>query len=152
MKRKKKKFSFKRIMKNIKREFKELWEKILAMPKQTKIIVGIWAGVLLIIVVLIIVGNSNKRFIEKYESIERSVDKAMLKYVTDNKYYGTKDAPIKMPVELLVDYGVDGSLLDKLDCTGYSLSYYDDENETNVISSYIACVDYATNGYSDNDK
>ena len=74
MRRKKKKFSFKKIMKNIKREFKELWEKILAMPKQTKIIVGIWTGVLLIIVVLIIVGNSNKRFIEKYESIERIYD------------------------------------------------------------------------------
>lgn len=152
MKRKKKKLSFKRILKIIKRKLKELWENILAIPKQTKIIIGIWTGIVLVIIVLIIVGNSNKRFIEEYKSIENSVDNAMLKYVTDNSFYGTVDAPIKMPVEILVDYGVDASSLEKHDCTGYSLYYYDDENETNEISSYIACADYVTSGYSSNNK
>ena len=152
MKSKKKKLSFKRIMKNLKRELKALWERIVKTPKTTKIIAGIWFGVILVIVILIITGNSNKKFIEQYQSIENSADKAMLKYVSENEYDGTVDAPIKMPIELLVDYGVDASLIEKYDCTGFSLSYTNEEDGSYEISSYISCKDYVTKGYTANNK
>lgn len=148
MKSKKKKIS----LKKIKRAFKELWENIKAIPNKVKVVIGIWAIVLIFIITLIVIGNSNKRFIEEYRYIERTIDTAMLKYVNQNEYYGTVDAPIKMPVEMLYEYGVDESLIKKHNCTGFSMSYYDEDNDSNLISSYISCDDYVTKGYSDNNK
>lgn len=148
MKKKKKKLS----LKKIKKAFKELWENIKSIPTKIKIVIGIWILVLIVIIVLIIVGSSNKRFIEEYRAIERNMDRAMLNYVNSNEYYGTVDVPIKMPVELLVQYGVDESLINKHDCTGFSVAYYNEETGSNTISSYISCKDYVTKGYSDNNK
>ena len=148
MKSKKKKIS----LKKIKRVFKELWESVKAIPKSVKVVIGIWALVLIFIIILIIVGSSNKSFIDEYRYIERTMDTAMLKYINENDYYGTVDAPIKMSVEMLFEHGVDESLIKKHNCTGFSISYYDEESSSNVISSYVSCKDYVTKGYSDNNK
>ncbi len=154
---KKVKINFKKIKKtfitigeNISAKVKELWAKFMALPKKTRQIVYIWVTVLLIIVILIIAGSNNKNFLKDYQTLETTMNSAVLSYVEENEYYPPKDNKLKLDLDFLLEENLVYSeeIKDK-SCRGFTLAHYDDKNSKYVVNSYINCDKYTTEGYED---
>lgn len=154
---KKKKLSLKKIKKifvNIGRKIvkyvKSLWEKFMALPRNTRYIVYVWGVVFLVIVFLIAISRGNNIFLEDYQNLEKAMNVGALDYVETYSLYPVKGNKLKLDLEFLEEnnYVYSEDIKDKT-CAGFSLVHFDDEEEKYVISSYINCDKYTTEGYSD---
>lgn len=154
---KRKKINFKKIKKSfinlakkIVKKVKELWAKFMALPSKVRYIVYIWSVVFLIVVVLIVASRNNNEFLKDYQNLENAMSSGALDYVNSHSLYPVKDNKLKLDLELLTEdnYVYEEDINDK-SCVGFSLVHYDDKDEKYVVSSYINCDKYTTDGYSD---
>ncbi len=149
---KKKKSKFARIMKEIGNSFKAtmqaLVKKFQKTSKEFKIILGVWVAVILIIVIVLAMVNSNKKTVAKHEKIQNEVKAAALDYVKEKKLYPTSNQKLRLNMEVLLENGnlYKDALTDK-SCVGYALVYFDEAKENYVIEPYISCKNYVTEGY-----
>ncbi len=156
-KKKKLKINFKKIKrffitigKTISSKVKELWNKFMSLPKVTRQIVYIWSGVILIILVLIIAGSNNKTFLKDYQTLEKTMNSAVLSYLEENEFYPSKDNKLKLDLDFLLEENrVYAEEVKDKSCRGFTLSHYDDKNSKYVVNSYINCDKYTTEGYED---
>lgn len=154
---KKKKMSLKRlkrILKNVGKEFvdyfKSIWKKFSSLPKHIKTICGVWLAVIVIIIVIIFASSTNKKHLEEYYELEDLVKEATLKYVEKANIYPVKDSKLKLDIEELKEFSSFSSKeLDDKACKGFSLTYYNEDEEEYVIRSFIKCDKYTTKEYSD---
>lgn len=154
---KKKKISFKKIKKLFAKigqaivdKVKALCKKFKALPDTTKHIVYVWSVILVVIIVLIIVSSSNNDFLKDYQNLEKSMNNGALDYVKTNELYPGKDNKLKLDLDFLLEdnYVYEDEVKDK-SCYGFALVHYNDEEEDYVVSSYINCDKYTTEGFSD---
>jgi competence protein ComGC len=126
--------------------FNNICESYNGLKPVWKKIIKIWGVILILIILLIIICNKNKRVMSTHTSMEKAMNEATLKYVEDKGLYGTVDKKLKVTLdELLSDgYLKEGKVTDNT-CTGYSLVYY--ENKEYNINSYLLCKGYTTEGY-----
>lgn len=127
------------------------------MPKKTKMIIGVWSIVVLLILIVIIVGSANNKFLGKYKDLETKINASALDYVKENKIYPLETNKLKLDFNVLIDEGYLGknTISDKT-CRGFAIVYVDgdvdanDEAKTKYnINSYLHCDKYTTKGYSD---
>lgn len=149
---KKKKSKFARIMNEIGNSFKETTEvlvkKFQKTSKEFKVILGVWVAVILIILIVIGMVNSNKKTVAKHEKIQNEVKAAALSYVKEKKLYPTSNQKLRLNMEVLLENGnlYKDAITDKT-CVGYALVYFDEAKENYVIEPYISCKSYVTEGY-----
>lgn len=138
-------------LKKVRRPFVKLINYVKGINKDTKLIVGVWVLVLLIILViaLFVSGSNNSR--QKYYDMEKAIEVGTLAYVEEKGIYPTKEGKEMIPLESLLLSGdvYDTDVADS-SCTGFSIVYYDDENSKYIIESYISCDKYTTKDYTDN--
>lgn len=154
---KKKKFTLKKVKKvfvnlfnAIGNKVKALWKKFKSLPNTTKYIIYVWAIIFILIVVLILVSNSNNGFLKDYKNLEKALNAGALDYVETNSLYPVKDNKLKLDLEFLLEdnYVYAEDVKDKT-CSGFALVHYNDETKEYVVSSYINCEKYTTEGYND---
>ncbi len=157
-KKRRSKFSLKKVKKmfinlfnKVKNYFVNVYNKFMSLPKYVRHLVYLWSIVLLIIITLIIGTFSNNKMLEKYHEAENNVNNAALRYVQNYNIYPTRDSKLNISLEVLKDL----NLISQKDvgndntCKGYSILYYDDENESYVSKSYINCNKYTSDEYFD---
>lgn len=138
-------------LKKVKRPFVKLVKYIKGINKTTKLIIGVWVLVLLVILIisLFVSGSNSSR--QKYYDMEKAMDAGTLAYVEEMGIYPTREGKEIIPLEaLLISRDVYDTDVADPSCTGFSIVYYDDENSKYVIESYISCDKYTTKDYSDN--
>lgn len=138
-------------IKKVKRPFVKLIKYIKSINRTTKLIVGVWTLVLLIILVisLFVSGSNSSR--QKYYDMEKAMDTGTLAYVEEMGIYPTREGKEIIPLEaLLLSRDVYDTDVADPSCTGFSIVYYDDENSKYVVESYISCDKYTTKDYTEN--
>lgn len=156
-KRKKKKFTLKRIKKiliivwnNIVSYFKKLYENFMSLPKKIRSVTYVWASVLLVILLIILFATSNNKYLEKYVAIEGDMNDATLSYVNDYELYPSPENKLKLDLNVLVDFNYLSDIdVKENKCEGFSVVSYDDIKDDYTINSYINCNKYTTKYYSD---
>lgn len=135
---------------------KELYDSFIKIPFKIRSIVGVWLGLLLILILLIAFTNRNNKKMNSYYEMEAQMNQAMLTYVTEQSIYATNNSYFKMSLDALVRYtDLEQSSLYDSTCTGYSIAYYNDEKETEKeedkyrIQSFLHCNSYTTPNYND---
>lgn len=157
-KKKRKKFSwkrFKRIMKNLGKVFKEeilnFLNKIKNLSTPLKNILKIWILIFIIILVMLIVCNSNNKMIAKHQKIENAVKIAAQEFVKKEELYSSANQRLNVDMNVLLDNGfLDSSKVTDKTCNGYASIYWNEKKEEYVIESYINCKRYTTDGYKEN--
>ena len=140
----------KRIFNYLKNIVVQIWDKFITLPKKIRFLIYVWGGVILLIILFIVVTNSTKIFVKKYENYESTLSEVALNYVKDNGIYATKANKFKLDLETLKDEGYLNSLMiDDDTCEGISVVYYDDFNEEYRAESYLNCDKYTTTNYWD---
>lgn len=157
VKKRKKKFS----LKKVKKFFINLWEKIrdfvvsllkqfLSLPKKIRYIIYVWAAVVVLVIIIIVASSTNNKYLSKYKEIEEDINYATSIYVKENALFPLQENKLKLDINVLLDenlmYDDD---INENKCEGFSVSYYDENQEDYVINSYINCKKYTTRGYSD---
>ncbi len=157
MKKKKKKFTLKKVKKlfvnlwkKVLEKLKELKDKFMALPDVTRKIIYIWGGVVVIVFILIFASYNNGVFLDKYYAMEKSMNASALDYVESNELYPVSGSKLKLDLEVMKEYNYiyEEDIADK-SCEGFALVYYDDIDEEYVVDSYINCNKYTTKGYAD---
>lgn len=149
-KKKKKKFTLKKIKRIISEFWRSLKDYVQKIPSKVKIVIIIWLVIFLIIVVMILASNANKKFLDGYSNIEAKMDEATLKYVTEKEIYPTNSKPLIISLDTLVDFKyLDEQLLEEKVCKGYSSIYYNDMDSEYVVHSYLNCNNYTSKGYEE---
>lgn len=139
------------LLKVIKRPFVKLYKEIGKINKDTKMIVGVWFLVLIIISMIALFVSSSNASRQKYYDMEKAMDAGTLSYVENAGIFPTVDGKERIPLEaLLLSGDVYESDVADSSCTGFSMVYYDDENSKYIIESYISCDKYTTRDYTDN--
>lgn len=139
------------LLKIVKRPFVKLVKYIKSINKTTKLIIGVWTLVLLIILVIALFVSGSNSSRQKYYDMEKAMDNGTLAYVKEMGIYPTKEGKEIIPLEALLLSGdvYDSDVADP-SCTGFSIVYYDDENSKHIIESYISCDKYTSKDYTDN--
>lgn len=84
-----------------------------------------------------------------YIELENKVDNAAVKYINENHIFINNGEMIVLKIEKFQELGYLENIVDYISnkpCNGYST--IKNENETYVVSSYISCDNYKTEGYS----
>lgn len=144
----------KKVLSNIKQFFSDLFDNIKtkynSMNKTTKQIMFVWLGVFCIIVFMVLFVSLAKLSSKKYINMESAMDKAALNYVESGNMYATKDEKIKIPLKsLLLTEDMSEEDVAHKSCDGYSVVYYNDEDEKYIVESYISCDKYTSDFYND---
>ena len=156
MKKKKKKFTFKKIKKvfaaigsDIKEKFIKLRKKFLLLPKKTQIIIKIWAIVLVVLLILIFASILNNKHINKYKGYEQLLANATYTYFSKEELHASSDQPEKVDLMYLIDQGFinDDEIKDK-SCVGFGYIYDSEDSTDSVTKGYINCKHYTTSGYT----
>ena len=153
MEAKKKKNSFKRVLKRTLRKtvefFVNLKNKFMSLPKKARYIIYVWVAVLVVILVLIIGSNASSKKLDEYHAIEQTLTEASKSYVTKNGITPNVGKKLRVDLDMLKDskYIKDEDITDKT-CIGYSVVYYNEETSEYVINSYINCKHYTTKNYA----
>ena len=141
---------FKKLIKFVKDAGIQLWNKFMKLPKKVRLVFYIWFIVIIFVCLFIAISSASKRQLNKYESFEKSMSEASLKYVEDKNIYATKSNKLKINLETLVDEKYLGSFaISDKSCDGISVVYYDDFKEEYIINSYLNCKKYTTDNYWD---
>lgn len=150
-KKKKKRFTLKKVKKIINNFFVEVKEFIGKIPAKVKIVIVIWLVIFLLLLFMIFASNANKKFLNEYYNIESKMNDSALKYVTQKEIYPTNSKPLKLSLDTLIDFKyLDSQLLDNKVCQGYSVIYYNDVDKDYVVNSYLNCTKYTSDGYNEN--
>ena len=155
---KKKKFTLKKVkrffinlFKLIGEFFKNLYNKFMSLKKHVRYIVYVWAGVFLLIIILIIISVSNNRFKADYVQIENKINDAALRYVKDNNLYPLRANKLEVSLDMLKDFGyIRESEIEDSSCCGYAKVYYDTDTDSYTSTPYINCKKYTSEGYKEN--
>lgn len=139
------------LLKIVKRPFVKLYKLFRTINKDTKMIIGVWFLVLVILsMIALFVANTNASR-QKYYDMEKAMNAGTLSYVESAGIYPTIEGKERIPLEaLLLSGDVYESDVADSSCTGFSMVYYDDENSKYIIESYISCDEYTTKDYTDN--
>ena len=157
MKKKKKKFTLKKVKKlfltlwkKVLEKLKDLKDKFMALPVITRKIIYIWSGVVVIVFILIFASYNNGVLLDKYYSMEKEMNASALDYVETNELYPVIGSKLKLDLEVMKEYNYiyEEDIADN-SCEGFSLVYYDDIDKEYVIDSYVNCNKYTTKGYAD---
>lgn len=139
---------FVEIGKSIGNFFKNIYKKIMALPKKVKLISLLWIVIAIVIIILIASTSSSKKTLSTYQGYEKVINDAAIKYVNDNGYYSTRENKLKVDLAELKDANLitEKDLPDNT-CVGYSLTYYNDEDDIFTSSTYINCKKYTSEDY-----
>jgi hypothetical protein len=137
-------------IKRIKKIYSKVVNKVKSIDKKTKLIIAVWLVILLIICLLALLVTTSNASRKKYYDMEKSMDNAVLNYVRAAGVYPVKDSKANIPLEslLLGNYIFKKDIADD-SCKGYSIVYYNGDEEQYVVESYISCDEYTTKYYSD---
>ena len=163
LKEKKKKIFVKNVKKtlsNVKKPFNAIISKIKEMNHTTKVIVLVWIAIILLILFMALLVGISKENREKYYVMEKKLYDMTLNYVTTEKVYPTKENKAYIPLESLIvsGYAKRVEFIDNVDkdkdgkddlCKGYSVVYYNGEEEQYSIESFISCDKYTSKYYND---
>jgi hypothetical protein len=122
------------------------------LNKTGKLIAKVWCVIAVIILVLLLLIGLNKTHTSKYEAFEEKMNEAIVKYYKDEEFYANEKSPIRVKVEELFDlkYLEEKDLPDS-SCTGYSIVYSTDDDNTEIESkSFLNCKKYTTENYYKN--
>lgn len=141
---------FVKLWNNIKKVAIQLKDKFMELPKKIRMIIYVWAIVLLILIIFIAVTSGAKKFYAKYSTYENNISEAALKYIKDKNIYTTADRKIVVDLAILKEEKYVSSLqIDDDTCDGISVVYYDDQKDEYVIDSYLNCKRYTSKYYWD---
>ena len=120
------------------------------VDKKTKSIIMVWVVVVVLILLMALLVTSSNENREKYYKMEKAMTDAVLDYVKTEGIYPVKDSKANIPLESLVlgNYLYKSDIADD-SCKGYSVVYYNGDEEQYVVESYISCDKYTTKYYSD---
>ena len=137
-------------VKKIKKIFSKIVNKIKSIGTKTKAIVLVWVVIILLIVLMALLVSTSNESRAKYHKMEKAMTDAVLDYVKTEEIYPVKDAKANIPLEslLLGNYLYKSDVADD-SCKGYSIVYYNGDEEQYVVESYISCDKYTTKYYSD---
>lgn len=142
--------AFAKLWKSIKRIAKQLKDKFMELPKKIRMIIYVWAVVLLLLIIFIAATSGAKNFYAKYNTYESNISEATLKYIKDKNIYTTSDKKIIVDLAVLKEENYVSSLqIDDDTCDGISVVYYDDQKDEYVIESYLNCKRYTSKYYWD---
>ena len=140
---------FKKVGKAIADLFMKGVNKFRSLPKYIRIIVYIWTAIVLILIILVIGVDNNKKKLAEYQKMEEAVRTAAIAYSESHDFYSTVTKKLKVNVEVLQEE----KLLSKDDidrsCHGFALVYYNDSTDEYIADSYINCNKYTTKGYGE---
>lgn len=163
LKDKKKKIAKKKLKKMgamVKKPFKAIADKVNKMNQTTKVVVLVWVVVILLISFMALLVGLSKSNREMYYDMEEKLYNATLNYVTEQNVYPTSENKAYIPVESLIidNYVTKKDFTDRVDrdkdgskdlCKGYSVVYYNGEEEQYSIESFISCDKYTSKYYND---
>jgi hypothetical protein len=147
---KKVKRTFKKIIRAIVLLATNLYERFMSLSKTVRYIIGVWALVFVVIIVLIIGSNRTAAKMAKYHEFEADLGEAAYSYVNELGIYPNKDKKMILDLDMLLDnnYMSKDYVFDDT-CRGFSAVYYDVENKDYVVDSYLNCKHYTTKGFAD---
>ncbi len=147
---KKVKRTFKKAIRGIVKFFVNLKDKFMSLSKTVRYIIGVWFIVLLVIIVLVVGSNKTAKNLDSYHEIEKKLSDAALTYVLKNDLYPNIGKKLKIDMNLLLDEKyLDSSYVTDKTCIGYSIVFYDEEEEDYDINSYINCKHYTTKNFAE---
>ena len=137
-------------VKKIKKIFAKIVNLIKGIDMKTRSIIIVWVVVLALILLMGLLVSSSNQNRAKYYKMEKAMTEAVLDYVETENIYPVKDSKANIPLEslLLGNYLYKSDVADD-SCKGYSIVYYNGDEEQYVVESYISCDKYTTKYYSD---
>jgi hypothetical protein len=141
---------FIRIWNQIKKIAIQLKDKFMELPKKIRLIIYVWALVVVSLLFFIFATSASKKFYEKYSTYEQNINAAALKYVKAKGIYATVDNKLKIDLNVLQEenYVSPADIADET-CEGISVVYYDDDKAEYIIDSYLNCKRYTSKYYWD---
>lgn len=141
---------FRKIIRKIKKTVKYAYASFMTLSATTRYIIGVWTGVIVLILLLVLVSQSNQNYLATYTQIESDINKAAISYVKDKEIYAVSNKKLKLQVDVLesMDYLYEDKITDNT-CDGYALVYYDQDTDEYLSDSYITCKKYTTKGYGE---
>lgn len=138
------------LVKKIKKMSSKIINIVRGVDKKTKSIIMVWVVVVVLILLMALLVTSSNENREKYYKMEKAMTDAVLDYVKTEGIYPVKDSKANIPLESLVlgNYLYKSDIADD-SCKGYSVVYYNGDEEQYVVESYISCDKYTTKYYSD---
>jgi len=145
---KKKKSGFKRTLRKIGNWFVSLKNNFFKLKKHVRYIIYVWAIVILVLLLLVACTNINSKKIDKYQKMETELKTATLTYVMRNEIYPNVSNKWTITLEELKEmhYISDKEIPDN-SCKGFSVVYYNENQEDYVVNSYINCKHYTSKNY-----
>lgn len=130
----------------------KMWiDKFKSLPSKVKTLIYVWSVVLVLIIMLIVVSSVNNNFLNKYYNIEKEMNNSALDYVKTQEIYPTSGNSFKLSLDVMKEFNyINPDFVSDSTCDGYSLIYYNSENDDYDVESYISCEKYTTKGYSEN--
>ena len=152
--------NIKKVLSTIKKHFKGLINKINKMNHTTKVILLVWIVIILLILFMALLVGLSKNNRTRYYEMEEKLYDATLNYVTNENVYPTKENKAYIPLESLIvgNYASKKVFTDNVDrdkdgnddlCKGYSVVYYNGEEEQYSIESFVSCDKYTSKYYND---
>jgi hypothetical protein len=152
--------NIKKVLSTIKKPFKGLVNKINKMNNTTKVILLVWIVIILLILFMALLVGLSKNNRTRYYEMEEKLYDATLNYVTNENVYPTKENKAYIPLESLIvgNYASKKVFTDNVDrdkdgnddlCKGYSVVYYNGEEEQYSIESFVSCDKYTSKYYND---
>lgn len=152
--------NIKKVLSTIKKPFKGLINKINKMNHTTKVILLVWIVIILLILFMALLVGLSKNNRTKYYEMEDKLYDATLNYVSNENVYPTKENKAYIPLESLIvgNYATKKVFTDNVDrdkdgnddlCKGYSVVYYNGEEEQYSIESFVSCDKYTSKYYND---
>ena len=152
--------NIKKVLSTIKKPFKGIINKINKMNHTTKVILLVWIVIILLILFMALLVGLSKNNRTRYYEMEEKLYDATLNYVTNENVYPTKENKAYIPLESLIvgNYASKKVFTDNVDrdkdgnddfCKGYSVVYYNGEEEQYSIESFVSCDKYTSKYYND---
>lgn len=137
-------------VKKFKKIFSKIVNKIKGIDSKVKSIIVVWVIIVVTIVLMASLVSCSNQNRAKYYKMEDAMTAAVLDYVETEKIYPVKDSKANIPLEslLLGNYLYKSDVADD-SCKGYSIVYYNGDEEQYVVESYISCDEYTSKYYGD---
>lgn len=140
----------KKLLDNLLKLLKSIWDKFMSLPQKVRLIIYVWLVVIISLLAFIGISNSTKKFYSKYELYEKNVSAGALRYVEANNLYTTKENKLRIELATLKEENyVGASDIDDNSCEGISVVYYEDDKEEFAIDTYLNCDKYTSKYYWD---
>lgn len=150
----------KKTLNKVKKFFSSKCDAVKKMNKSTKAIILVWVLVVLVVglmALLVGISTSNR---EMYHEMEDLLYEGTMSYVTESNVYPTVENKAYIPLESLIlgNHVDESKFLDKVDkdkdgkkdlCKGYSIVYYNGEEEQYSVETFVSCNKYTSKYYND---